>query len=127
MHCYTHRNETAVGFCKTCGRGVCPQCARESKLAITCSPACEDFATATHDMNERAMQIYGIGAYKTQRALPTNAVMPAVMGIGFLGWSAYDKFFLHSDVWPFLAVMGALFLFGAWFGWRKYRQNGLNV
>jgi len=52
-------------------------------------------------MNERAMQIYGIGAYKAQRALPTNAVMPA--------------------------VMGALFLFGAWFGWRKYRQNGLNV
>lgn len=126
MHCHTHRSETATGICKSCGRGVCPNCARESALSITCSQECEDNAAALQTMNERAMQIYGIGPDKP-KGLPTNTVMPAVMGLGFLGWGAYDYFVLRTDMWIFMSLMGLLFLFGSWLGWRKFRQNGLNV
>lgn len=126
MHCHTHRAETATGICKSCGRGVCALCVRESALAIACSQVCEENAAALQTMNERAMQIYGIGTDRP-KGLPTNAVMPAVMGLGFLGWGDYDYFVLRTDMWIFMSLMGLLFLFGSWLGWRKFRQNGLNV
>ncbi|MBM3608117.1 MAG: hypothetical protein FJX29_06655 [Alphaproteobacteria bacterium] len=112
-------------MCKGCGKAVCVQCARERRLAITCSPACEEFSEAVNVMNERAMHIYGVGQNKA-KGLPTNTVVPGILGLGFIGWAIYDHFWLKSIVAPFFLTMGLVFLFGAWYGWRKYRQHGLN-
>ena len=126
MNCHLHIDVAAIGICKICGRGICPSCARPSERAISCSAECETQAILLDTMNQQALKIYGVGAASKQ-AWPTNAVMPAIMGLGFLAWSAYDFFTVRTIMSGYMGFMGALFLFGAWFGWRKYREHGLNV
>ena len=36
MRCFNHRNIDCVGFCKECAKGLCENCASESKAGLAC-------------------------------------------------------------------------------------------
>jgi hypothetical protein len=41
MRCFYHENE-AVGICKSCGKGICQDCAIDFKKGLACRGHCEE-------------------------------------------------------------------------------------
>jgi hypothetical protein len=41
MNCFYHHDRPAVGICKNCQRGLCPDCAAEVRDGLACGGRCE--------------------------------------------------------------------------------------
>lgn len=54
MNCYQHRDNTAHGICKVCGRGVCFDCAAEVGHSLACKNLHEEQAAALHRLTVRS-------------------------------------------------------------------------
>jgi hypothetical protein len=46
MRCYYHQDREAVGSCKSCGKGLCPDCAVDLAKGLACRGHCEEDARA---------------------------------------------------------------------------------
>ena len=57
MKCYTHHAVDAVGLCKSCSRGVCPDCAAEVGRSIACRGECEEKVRALDALIERNQKL----------------------------------------------------------------------
>ena len=53
VKCFKHPENEAVGSCKYCFRGVCPQCARDSGVGLACSETCQAEIKSVHALVER--------------------------------------------------------------------------
>jgi hypothetical protein len=42
MNCFYHHTIVAVGVCKSCGKGLCPECAADLGKGIACKGHCEN-------------------------------------------------------------------------------------
>ena len=42
MNCFKHSHRVAVGVCKSCGKGVCSECAISRKNGLACRGECEE-------------------------------------------------------------------------------------
>jgi hypothetical protein len=51
VNCFYHQNEPAIGICKSCGKGVCRECAVDFTQGLACRGRCED------DVQTRIRQI----------------------------------------------------------------------
>ena len=40
MKCYYHHDADAVGLCKACSKGICPQCATDVGGGLACTAGC---------------------------------------------------------------------------------------
>ena len=126
MQCFVHHEVAAVGICRTCGKGICPACAREIDKGIVCSEACAQFVTDNQAIVDRAKRVYSIGV---KSKIPLGAWFFGTMGVVMLGIAAL---FLWTDPhgWPVAAYPGAfglLLVVFAVFVWRRYRAVGLNL
>ncbi|MCC2096344.1 MAG: hypothetical protein KDJ29_05605 [Hyphomicrobiales bacterium] len=126
MECFQHPGHPVIGICKHCGKAVCRDCARETIGGLACSAECEENTIATQAMMEAARRAYGIGVDRP--GPPTGVLMPGLLGIGFLLVGLWDLAFRKGGgIAYFMLPMGMLFLFGAWYAWRKYKTHGINV
>jgi hypothetical protein len=41
MNCFNHPDKPAIGFCKSCCKGLCPDCAAVLPNGLACRNACE--------------------------------------------------------------------------------------
>jgi hypothetical protein len=41
VQCYYHQSAAAVGICRNCGRGLCPECAVDLVDGLACRDRCE--------------------------------------------------------------------------------------
>ena len=132
MNCFQHQPSPAVACCKSCGKGVCAQCALESAAGITCSPACQDFALKIDQMNRSALKIYGIGEKRS--LIPPSALIYLFMGAIFLAFGVLEftrspDFFASpgsNGLVFFMLSFGLLFIaIGGW-AWRRQRRFQIN-
>jgi hypothetical protein len=126
MHCYSHQDVAAVGICRTCGKGICPACARQMDRGIVCSDACAAYALINHEMVDRARRIYSIG---TKPKIPVGAWFLGSLGLLSVGIAAV---LLWNDPtgWANAGPPGGfgLLLIGfSVFMWRRYRSLGLSI
>lgn len=40
MKCYTHPGDDAVALCRSCGKGLCPACAKQTAYGMACEGPC---------------------------------------------------------------------------------------
>ena len=125
MECYQHPGHGAVGICKHCSKAVCRECVRETVGGLACCEAGAEANIRLHAITGAAVKAYGIGEGK--RSPPSAVVMPALLGLGFLLFGLWDMFSAKPGIAWFMAPMGLLFLFGAWYAWRKFKSHGINV
>ena len=68
MKCYNHPERDAVAICKSCGKAICHECAKESENGVACQQSCinslskknELYAKqAAHLKNLKRMDILG--------------------------------------------------------------------
>ena len=57
MRCFVHHDHEAVGICRACGKGLCPDCAVDLGHSISCKGACEQKAKEMHAQNIRSQTI----------------------------------------------------------------------
>jgi hypothetical protein len=58
MRCFYHQDREAVGACKSCGKGLCPECAADLGKGLACRGRCEADVQAVIklvDQNVRCM------------------------------------------------------------------------
>ena len=60
MRCFQHRETEAVGLCRACGRGACPDCAAEVEGGLACRGRCEDEVQATYGFLRRNRMSVGV-------------------------------------------------------------------
>ncbi len=42
MRCFYHHDREAIGFCKSCNKGLCPDCAVDMNKGLACKDNCEE-------------------------------------------------------------------------------------
>ena len=127
MQCFFHRDTAAVGICKTCGKGVCPACAREVDRGLVCSDPCADHASTNLEIVERAKRVYSIGENRPK--IPVNSWFLGIFGLICVCFAAF-QWWDNSPLWPVVVVTGSLGLLFVAFSvifWRRYRALGLSL
>lgn len=118
MRCFYHRDLDAVAACKSCGRGLCPDCASDVGNGLACRDRCEEQVRDVNRIIERNKTAYekASGAYG-RTALFYGAVGLVFLAGGLLNWRGYG--------WA-LAPAGVIFLVAAWLHYstgRRYQRD----
>lgn len=57
MKCFVHQSADAVGICRNCSRGVCPECAADRESGIACKNRCEAAVDAMDGLVRRNVAV----------------------------------------------------------------------
>jgi hypothetical protein len=108
MNCFHHSSTIAVGICRTCGRGLCADCATAGDM-LTCRGRCETLAK----------QMMG-GMSFSARSMPLFTALIALGGVGIVLFSID---FQAKTIGPGVFIGAAMILIGIilWFMFRSKR------
>ena len=122
--CYRHPSAQAIGACKACYKGICPDCAFDTGNGLACTESCQTMVANINEMNERSLKIYGIGRYKSKLP-PSGVLMWGAFSI--LGWAAFAAIYLVNGEaqWGIL-VPTVFFSIVTLFAFYSSRRTGLN-
>ena len=118
MKCYYHHQSDAVALCKSCGRALCPECAADVGPGTACRQRCEADVAALNTIIERSKSVYA----KTGNAYKRNAISVLVMGLIFIGFGVLPILVSGNYGSSFMAVLGVVFVFWAYFQYKSGRQ-----
>lgn len=119
MKCYTHTLNEAVGICKKCGKGVCPECAVDVGKGLACRDSCEVDVHAINIMEQRNKA----AIQHQSRSYNISAVFMSALGIAFmlLGW------FVGGSFQYLYMFMGLLFIgvsvYNLWVSRRVFSEK----
>jgi len=57
MRCFYHQDKDAVGSCKSCGKGLCVECAVDLGKGLACRGRCEDDVRAVVELVDRNIKL----------------------------------------------------------------------
>src|ERR1043166_3474197 len=57
MRCFYHQDKDAVGSCKSCGKGLCSECAVDLGRGLACRGRCESDVQAVISLIDRNIQL----------------------------------------------------------------------
>jgi hypothetical protein len=102
MKCYKHHELDAVGVCKNCNKGLCPECTADVDNGIACKNSCEQ---AVKDLNEAILR--GKSIYKkTSATYYRLAAFYFLLGIFLILY----PLLVDSNIANFLIPFGIIFL-----------------
>jgi hypothetical protein len=108
MRCFYHEEKEAVGSCKSCGKGVCRECAVDLTKGLACRGHCEDDAQALIQLIERNIQISSTSSNLVQQSRGVRlsaGFFHIIMGVLFVAWGFRD-----IDRLSLLVVLGVGFI-----------------
>jgi hypothetical protein len=120
MRCFYHHDKEAVGACKSCGKGLCPDCAADVGKGLACRGRCEEDVRAVVALIDRNIKLSGQTTSLLESGRRTRsgaAIFNLVIGIIFLAWGLNDL-----DRFSFIAVLGGCFLAYGLFGLFQARR-----
>jgi hypothetical protein len=108
MRCFYHQDQDGVGICKSCGKGLCPDCAVDVGKGLACRGRCEEDVRAVIALVDRNLKL----APQTARLLDSSrkirsstATFNLVIGAIFIAWGLTDV-----DRLGFIIVLGICLL-----------------
>jgi hypothetical protein len=120
MHCYYHQDKEAVGSCKSCGKGLCPDCAADVGKGLACRGHCEDDVRAVVALIDRNIKL----SPQTARILESSrkvrssaATFNLVVGVVFIAWGLSNM-----ERFSFIIILGACFFAYGVFGLLQARK-----
>jgi hypothetical protein len=120
MKCFYHHDRDAVGNCKSCGKGLCPECAVDLTKGLACRNRCEEDTRAVIKLIEQNIKISDRATTLLESrkgAVGGASTFNLVIGAIFVMWG-----FTDPDRLMFLIIVGVCFIgFGA-FSFLKSRR-----
>lgn len=116
MRCFYHQDKEAVGSCKSCGKGLCQECAVDLTKGLACRARCETDAQAIIQLIDRNIQL------STNPAKAQSVVPPAVQRTGppldfvaaQLTSHIRETRHLHWMLGVFTVIVGIVLLVAGW-------------
>jgi hypothetical protein len=108
VKCFYHHEQDAVGGCKSCGKGLCPECAVDLGKGLACSGRCEAQVRALIALIDQNAETAGKTVRLLRSARQTHfwtAALYIALGAGFASWGL-----LSEEMLGFAVVLGGLFL-----------------
>jgi hypothetical protein len=124
MNCYRHQQSPAVGTCKTCCKGLCPECAADVGNGLACRGQCETKVGELNQMWERSARIYGIGTHKT-RVPQTGVLLWGLMALAMWVFTGF-QYFSRGEVDIAGIIVAAFFTAALGIALYSARRTGLN-
>jgi hypothetical protein len=118
MKCFYHTERDAVAMCKSCNRGLCPECSADVPPGVACRGRCEADVAALNLVIERSKTAY----QKTGTAYRRNAIATLIMGLFFVAFGILPVLLSQSYGAFFMAPLGAVFLLWSFFSYRSGKQ-----
>ena len=118
MRCFYHEDREAVGSCKSCGRGLCRECAVDLAKGLACRGHCEADAQALIQLIDRNIQLSSNASRAVQQSRSVRSgagIFHIIMGVLFVifGIRDFDRlnlivfmgagFIAYGIYWLFLA------------------------
>ena len=120
MRCYYHQDKEAVGSCKSCGKGLCPDCAVDVGKGLACRGHCEEDVRAVIALIDRNIKL----SPQTARILESSrkvrsgaATFNLVIGAIFIAWGLSNM-----ERFGFIVILGVCFLIYGIFGLFQARK-----
>ena len=117
MRCYEHRDEDAIGVCKSCGKAACPDCSEDTGQGVGCSPDCAAEIQDSFRLRERLRQSYGIGY---PQPVPASVFMYGLFGLILLLVAIYLSY-SRQNVDYLTFAMAAVFFVMSGVSYRQFR------
>ena len=118
MRCFYHQDKEAVGTCKLCGKGVCPECAVDLTKGLACRGRCETDAQAIIQLIDRNIQL-SANPTKAQLVVPP-ASQRAGQSTDYIASQLTshirETLYLHWMLGIFCVVVGAVLLVAGFSG-----------
>ena len=117
MRCFYHEDKEAVGTCKSCGRGLCRECAIELPKSLACRGRCEADAQAVTQLIERNIQLSANSpnVYKLNRnGRMGTGIFYIILGTVFLFAGLRHELIFMSIIGVGLIAYGIYILFLTW-------------
>jgi len=119
MRCFYHEDREAVGTCKSCGRGLCRECAVEFPKGLACRGRCEADAEAVIQLIDRNIQLTS----KISQVRQTNKRNRSVAGIFHIIFGAIFIFWGLSDERVRLIMVAGIALIGYGMYWLSTARS----
>lgn len=106
MNCFRHAPAAAVGICKSCQRGVCPECLTDVGDGLACRGPCEAKVQSLNAMLNRSPLAYstaGSGYRIVGGLMGVFAIPGLISGVGAVS----TKGWLNSSL--FMGLVFAIF------------------
>jgi len=119
MNCYYHPNQSAIGICKHCQRGLCNDCVAEVDDSLACKDRHEEQVHALETLTARNL----LQAKRVGSVYRRNAIFYSLVGVLFAGFGLLQIRWLG---WQgiFLMAIGLFLLLAATMNYlesRKYK------
>ena len=116
MHCFYHQDREAVGTCKSCGKGLCPECAVDLTRGLACRGRCEADVRALIQLIEHHIQIQPAASHLLQAgssARLAGALIFLVTGAVFFlyGWKTEREVHFVTTLGICFLIYGLFLLF----------------
>lgn len=102
MRCFYHPEKEAVGICKSCQRGLCPECATDLGHGLACAGKHEQDVNTIKTIIDQSAKIYEVTP-KTRNAAP---LFYGFMGAVFAGYGLLNG----RGVTDFSVILGTGFI-----------------
>jgi hypothetical protein len=110
MRCFYHDDREAVGTCKSCGKGLCRECAVDLTKGLACRGHCEADAQAVIQLIDRNIQVSPDAARMVRRSRGLNSGV-AIFYILLGGLSLAGG--IRDERLSFFSILGvAMIIFG---------------
>jgi|SRR5579859_2037959 len=125
MNCFYHQDRQAVGACKSCGKGLCPECAVDLGKGLACRGRCEEDVRALIQLIDHNIKL----SPASSRLLQAGGSARIAGSLFFLACGLVFLIFGLSDNqrFSFAAVLGgcmiAYGLFTLWWAKRVSEPN----
>lgn len=119
INCYYHPVTSAVGQCKYCQRGLCPECAAVVDDVLACKGRHEDEVHQLEQLTARNL----FQAKRVRSVYMRNAAFYGMVGAAFAGFGWWQLKWLGLQAMLFIAL-GLFLLYAAaanYFEGRKYK------
>ncbi len=101
MDCFNHHEKHAIGICKACGKGLCPDCATDLGHGLACKNNHEEIVEGFHRINQ-----YSAKSIKPSLGQYSAVAFLVLAGLAYL-WLAYTK---NSGWYSFPVILGTIFI-----------------
>ena len=99
MNCYNHQNDSAIGICKNCCKGLCAKCASDVGNGLACKNKCEVEVEQVNIMINRGKRVY--------KSISATFTVYVAMGTSFIAWGIVEG----KPLSIIFAALGSVFVF----------------